>query len=72
MAHASDASISSPVPRTLKAVSFKAGNYHQACTIQDANGNTNAACKAKKWPSGRYETDPFGQSVLELFELTAQ
>jgi hypothetical protein len=51
---------------------FKAGNYHQACTIEDTNGNTNAACKAKNWPSGRFETDPFGQSVLELFELTVQ
>jgi hypothetical protein len=51
---------------------FKAGNYHQACTVEDTNGNTNAACKAKKWPSGRFETAPFGQSVLELFELTVQ
>jgi hypothetical protein len=51
---------------------FKAGNYHQACTIEDANGNTNAACKAKSWPSARFETDPFGESVLELFKLTAQ
>jgi hypothetical protein len=50
---------------------FKAGNYHQACTIQDINGSTNIACQGKPWPAGRFESDPFGQSILELFELTA-
>jgi len=50
---------------------FKAGNYHQACTKIDINGKTNAACSAKGWPSGRWETDPMGQSILELFELSA-
>jgi hypothetical protein len=27
---------------------FKAGNYHQACTIEDTNGSTNAACQAQE------------------------
>jgi hypothetical protein len=34
------------------------------------NGNTNTACKAKGWTSGRYESDPEGQSLLEIFALT--
>jgi hypothetical protein len=50
---------------------FKAGNYHQACTKLDINGQTNAACAAKKWPAERFETEPAGQSVLELWELRA-
>lgn len=50
---------------------FKAGNYHQACTKLDINAETNAACAAKNWPAGRWETDPRGTSVLELYELSA-
>lgn len=50
---------------------FKAGNYHQACSKLDINGQTNVACAAKGWPATRWETDPHGQSVLDIFELGA-
>lgn len=49
---------------------FKAGNYHQACTVTDIYGGTNDTCAAKGWTSGRYETDPWGTSVLEIYGLS--
>jgi hypothetical protein len=49
---------------------FKAGNYHQGCSKTNIYGGTNQSCVDKGWASARYETDPWGTSVLEMFELT--
>lgn len=49
---------------------FKAGNYHQGCSKTNIYGGTNQACVNKGWTSGKYETDPLGTSMLEMFELT--
>jgi hypothetical protein len=49
---------------------FKAGNYHQGCSKTNIYGGTNQSCVDKGWTSAKYETDPFGTSVLEMFELT--
>lgn len=51
---------------------FKAGNYHQACTVTDIYGNTNVSCSSKAWVSNRWETDPYGTSVLEIYALSLQ
>jgi hypothetical protein len=49
---------------------FKAGNYHQGCSKTNIYGGTNQSCVDKGWVSTKYETDPLGTSVLEMFELT--
>ncbi|CAN5475468.1 hypothetical protein BH11PSE11_BH11PSE11_21240 [soil metagenome] len=49
---------------------FKAGNYHQGCSKTNIYGGTNQSCVDKGWVANKYETDPLGTSVLEMFELT--
>lgn len=48
---------------------FKAGMYISACSKQDLNGNTNAACVKKGWDSPLYETDPNAYSELEIRKI---
>lgn len=49
---------------------FKAGNYHQACSKTNIYGGTNSTCAGKGWDESRYETDPWGTSVQELYALS--
>jgi hypothetical protein len=49
---------------------FKAGNYHQGCSKTNIYSGTNQSCVDKGWVSSKYETDPWGTSILEMFELT--
>lgn len=48
---------------------FKAGNYHQACSKTNIYGGTNSTCANKGWSSDKYETDPWGTSVQNMYAL---
>lgn len=48
---------------------FKAGNYHQACTKINMYGKVNPNCSKKSYAPEKFETDPKGTSVLELYGL---
>lgn len=49
---------------------FKVGNYHQACSKTNIYGGTNSTCANKGWASSKYETDPWGTSVQELYSVS--
>lgn len=49
---------------------FKVGNYHQACSKTNIYGGTNSTCAGKGWDASKYETDPWGTSVQELYALS--
>jgi hypothetical protein len=48
---------------------FKAGNYHQACTKMNIYGGVNENCASKNYSEERWETDPLGYSMLEIYDL---